>query len=158
MKLQNTNLKNQSGFVALMSTIVIGATLLVMTIQAGISGFYTSFLVLGNEAKEQSRLLAFECGNRSLALILSVNNSTNTPTVINEIGSCTVYEIKKESPSKEYVTVRVHAEVRGSVTNLDLIYKTGNIHLNETTLSNVIAREMYFQPVLDSVKEVSTMP
>jgi len=158
MELKNNNLNNQSGFVALLSTIVIGAVLLILTIEAGKSGFYTSFLVLGNEAKEQSRLLAFECGNRSLSSILSGNNLITTSTTINEIGLCTVSEIKKEYPSKEYVTVSIHAEVRNSVTNLELVYKIGNIHLGEGTLSHEITREAYSQPVLYSIKEVSVMP
>ena len=129
-----------------------------MTIEAGKSGFYTSFLVLGNEAKEQSRLLAFDCGNRNLALILSRNGSINSSTTVNEIGLCTVYEIKKEYPNTEYVTVSIHAEVRDSVTNLELVYKTGNIHQGEDPLSHEILREAYSQPELHSVKEVSVMP
>lgn len=158
MKIQNPNRNNQSGFVALLSTIVIGAVLLVMTIEAGKSGFYTSFLVLGNEAKEQSRLLALECGNRSLATLVSATVSIENSAIVNEIGFCKVHEIKKEYPSKEYVTMIVQGAVRDSVTNLELVYETGNIHLGDNALSYEIAREEPSVPLLYSVKEISVMP
>lgn len=158
VNLQNTNMSNQSGFVALMSTIVIGAVLLAMTIEAGKSGFYTSILVLGNEAKEQSRLLAFECGNRSFATIVSRGGSVENETLMNGIGSCRVHEVKMEYPNKGYLTIFVTSDVRDSITNLELVYKTGNIHLIETVLSPVVVRELPFQPILYSAKEISVMP
>ncbi len=149
---------DQSGFIALLSTIVIGAVLLVMTIEAGKSGFYTSILVLGNEAKELSKILALECGHRTVTSIISKTTFANNSIFINEIGSCEIYEIKKEYPNSEYVTINIKSKVRNSITNLELVYKIGNLYLGEDTQSYSLTREFLSEPELYSIKEIPVMP
>lgn len=155
-QIQKTN--TQSGFVALMSTIVIGAVMLIMTIEAGKNGFYTSHLVLGTEAKEQSRLLALGCGSRALAQILSKVTLEENITIINVEGICIITSVQKEYPDSGYVTILVQAKVRESVTNFELIYKTGNVYLGDEVLDPDTTYEVLAEPYLYSTKELLVMP
>jgi hypothetical protein len=148
----------QSGFVALMSTIVIGAVMLIMTIEAGKNGFYTSHLVLGAEAKEQSRLLAFGCGDRTLAKMLSHATLEENITIASMEGFCTIKMAQKEYPNNGDVTIWIQATVRESVTNFELTYKTGNVHLGKSALPLGSTNEVLTEPYLSSTKELPVMP
>lgn len=161
--LVNRNYTNkESGYVALLSTIIFSAILLVMTIEAGQSGFYTRFMVLGNEAKEQSRILATGCGERAIGLVMAdmtwIGDATTTDSAA---GSCYVLPLQKNYPSGNQMTVRVRAGTRGSVTNLVLVYDMEEIHqtgapLSTPSLPQVVPTSVV--PKLLSWREVSVMP
>ena len=152
----------ESGYVALLSTIIIGAILLVITIEAGQSGFYTRFIVLGSEAKEQSRVLAKGCSEQALGLVMAdmswVGGATTTDTVA---GSCYVFPLQKNYPTSAQMTMRVQSVARGSVTNLVFIYDMGEILQTGTPLSPLGSPPIvppFVTPELLSWREVAVMP
>lgn len=148
----------QSGFVALLSTIIIGAVLLTLTIEVGQRGFYTRFIVLGHEAKEQSRVIAEGCGNQALAMILHDLSSIGDVTTESGVGVCYIYPIEKKYPTAEFVTIRVQGIVRGSVTNLILTYRMGNIYQGVIPLSPYSSPDEITTPELVTSVEVDLMP
>ena len=67
-------IKNQSGFIALISVIIITAILLVIITTASMSGFFSRFNTADSEFKAQSSALAEACVQKAL-LKLIVNES-----------------------------------------------------------------------------------
>jgi len=57
---------NQQGYIALMSVILISATLLVLTFALGTAGFYSRFNVLDFENKKVSIFLAESCATTAM--------------------------------------------------------------------------------------------
>jgi hypothetical protein len=161
MSYKITHNKRESGYVALLSTIIIGAVLLVMTIELGQSGWYTRFMVLGSEAKEQSRTLATGCSNQALGMVMAnmkwAGNSTTTDT---ESGTCYVFPVQKNFPTPDTMTLRVQSNVSGAVTNLVLVYDMGEIHQAGAPLPHTVSPPATptVVPVLLSWQEVVVMP
>lgn len=156
-KIDNLN----DGYVALISSIIIGAVLLTMTASAGKSGWYTRFMVLGAEAKQQSRTLAAACINEALARVMIDPIWNGDATSTNAIGTCYMYPIQKNYPQNNWVTLRVRGEARGAVTNIVSEFNMHEIHLNVVpeiipvvppqTSSNIV-------PIVKSFMEVGVMP
>lgn len=152
---------NKNGYVALMSTIIIGALLLVITIEAGQSGWYTRFMVLGRESKMQSRNLANYCTDQTLLLVMVNNSFIGGVTTTKEVGSCYVYPVRKNYPSVGSLTIRTQANVRGSITNLVTEYDMNNFHLGNSPLTvpafvPISVSDVY--PVLVRQVEVPVLP
>lgn len=120
----------ESGYIALLSTIIIGAVLLVMTVEAGRLGFYTRFIVLGSESKELSRVLALGCAEQAAALVVTnpvwLGSATTTDSVV---GSCYIFPIQKNFPNVGEMTIRVQSVVRNSVTNVVKVYDMHEVRL-----------------------------
>ncbi len=151
----------QSGYVALISTIIIGAVLLVMTIEAGQAGWYTRFIVLGTEAKMQSRTLAQSCAEQALAKTVTDPQWSGGATTTSSSGSCYIFPLQKNHPTSEALTLRVQAVVRGSYTNLVLIYNMHDIRQTATAQElppPVRVTEPNIIPTLISVTEVAVLP
>jgi hypothetical protein len=148
----------QSGFVALLSTIIISAVLLVLTIEVGQAGFYTRFMVLGIEWKEQSRVAAQSCGEQALARVLTDTAWMGGSTTTLSQGVCHTYPIQKNYPSPGLLTIRVSGEVEQRFTNLVQVYQMGNIYLGTTPLSAQSSPSPVNKPLLISSTEVAVMP
>jgi hypothetical protein len=125
----------ESGYIALLSTIIIGAVLLVITIEVGQSGWYTRFMVLGTEAKMQSRELAQSCGRLAVARVLVDTEWIGNTTTTNALGTCYVFPLQKNNPSAGLMTVQVQSVVQGSVTRLISEYDMKEASLSSTPLS-----------------------
>jgi hypothetical protein len=160
MRTSNTLNKrsHQSGFVALLSTIIIGAILLVLTIEVGQAGFYTRFMVLGTQWKEQSRVVAQSCGEQALAHILTDTTWTGGSTSTLSQGVCHTSPIQKNYPSPGLLTIRVSGEVKERFTNLVQVYQMGNVYLGTTPLSAQSSPSPVNKPLLISSTEVAVRP
>jgi hypothetical protein len=153
--------KSQSGYVALISTIIIGAVLLVMTIEAGQAGWYTRFIVLGAEAKMQSRTLARSCAEQALAKTMTDPTWIGGATTTSSTGSCYIFPLQKNHPTNEALTIRVQAVVRGSYTNMIFVYDMHDIHQSATPKElplPVRVTEPNLIPELISITEVAVLP
>jgi hypothetical protein len=149
---------SQSGFVALLSTIIIGAILLVLTIEVGQAGFYTRFMVLGIEWKEQSRVVAQNCGEQALARALTDTAWSGGSTSTLSQGICHIYPIQKNYPSSGFLTIRVSGEVQERFTDLVQVYQMGNVYLGTIPLLSSASVSSVDKPVLVSSTEVTVMP
>jgi hypothetical protein len=102
--------KQQRGFIALMSAIIISAILIVATVTGSLSGFYTRFNILDMEFKNRSSALADACVD-TLLYQLATNGSVTAGVV--SVGSSDHCEIKTAtSPYK------IQALFNNSYTNL----------------------------------------
>ena len=105
-----------------------------MVAQEGLSGWFSRFVVLGTEAKEQASALAEGCSDQALsALITDLSyQGDSTSTVVmpdGSSGTCHVFPIAFNSPSEGYVSIKSQAVVRDAFANLEIAMDFNNIHL-----------------------------
>src|SRR3989338_10652840 len=92
---------NQSGFILLMSSIVISAILVVVVFSLSFSGFFTRFNLLDSYNKEASLALANACGDIAVLKFIQDDTYSGNETLPIGSDSCGVllispgsYEIK----------------------------------------------------------------
>lgn len=120
----------ESGFVALMATIVIAAVLLVMSVEGSIAGWNARFNVLGTEAKEQAQALAQGCADQALSAIVTDPSYDGDATTTTAVGTCHVFPIEFNVPIEGVVTIRTQAVVRDSYANLEMQMDMSEIHID----------------------------
>lgn len=101
----------QSGFVMLMSSIIISAVLVAVVFSISFSGFFTRFNLLDSYNKEASLALAEACGN--IAILKKVQNSSYAGGESLAIGSetCTVNPITG-------LEIKTTANKDGAISNI----------------------------------------
>jgi hypothetical protein len=136
----DTNMKEnqttqQSGFIALMATIIISLILAVMAFQESAAGFHARFNILGTEAKEQATALAEGCADHATANLITNPDYLGNSTTTLAAGTCHVFPIALNSPAPGLATVKTQAQVRGSYANLAIVLNMNNLHLGGTPVS-----------------------
>jgi hypothetical protein len=91
-------------------------------------------------------------------MILHDLSSIGDVTTESGVGVCYIYPIEKKYPTAEFVTIRVQGIVRGSVTNLILTYRMGNIYQGVIPLSPYSSPDEITTPELVTSVEVDLMP
>jgi hypothetical protein len=120
--LNNFSKKSQeSGYIALISAVIISATLMVIVFGSSFSGFLTRFNLLDSEYKERSYELAFACLN-----IAKLKLATDSGYLGNEIitigtDTCQILPITMAG------TVRTKAVISQAVTNLEAVLNTTDL-------------------------------
>lgn len=111
----------KSGFIAIITAIVLSLTLLGVTVALNQQGFFMQSTILNNEFKEHSNFLASSCIH--VALLRLAQNSTYAGNeIINlETATCTIRPIVNGIPSSDETTLESSAHVGASVTNLRVI-------------------------------------
>lgn len=155
-----TVVKEQGGYVALMAIIVIGAILLVVTVDVSMLGAVARFTILGHEAKEQATALAYGCvGQAAAQLVIDPTfRGGSTSTTELAFSSCYVFPFQVDVPTAGLVTFRVQANVRQSVTNLVVVKKYNNIHVMPVPKLTTALSPAPASVADISVYEVSTLP
>ena len=113
--------KQNSGFMALMSAIIISVVLLLLVTNLSLTGFYDRSNILDGELKERSSALAEACVDT--AILKLANDPTYSPTnedvfigsdkcVINSISSGTIYV---RADYKNYIT-KLEVDVDSSLS------------------------------------------
>ena len=118
----------ERGFVALMSVIIIGATLLVVVIGASLTGFYSRYNVLDFELKERSASAAEACANQ--ALLELANDATyagGTTLSLNSLDTCRVGPVALVDPGQK--SIRIQATSSDAVTDLFVVVNTDDLSI-----------------------------
>ncbi len=91
---QYKNPQTNTGFVALISAIIISVILLLMVINVSLTAFYSRFNILDSELKERSSALAEACADTAM-LKLANNSSYNPVNEVVTVGSdtCTIISV-----------------------------------------------------------------
>lgn len=114
---------SERGFIALMSAVVISATLLLLAAGIGLSGIYDRFDQLDSELKERSNALAEACVDVAL-LQLSSNPNFNSPTMVAlPPHQCFMGNF---SANGGLVTFETQASSSNYFTNLKVTYSTNH--------------------------------
>ena len=151
----------RGGYIALLSTIIISAVLLTMTVGAGQSGWFTRFEVLRTEAKLESQLVTKGCINEVIAKLINDPTWMGDTTITKNSGICYVYPIQKNYPYNNYVIIKVRGDVRNSVTNIISEFDMAEIYLDSSPRALPIAPPQSIAniiPIKKSLLEVGVMP
>lgn len=148
-----------NGYIALMSTITIGAILLTITIGMSEIGWTTRFLILGTENKAQSLTLAHSCADLAVAKIMTdpayLGNSTTTLAS----GTCYIFPLILNTPTPNTLTIRVRGVVKQTTTSIEKQYDMSDVYLSEIALpSNLPIEINNFSVTPLTWREYSTMP
>lgn len=106
----------KSGFIALMSAIIISVLLLAITVSLGFAGFFTRFNILDSESKERSMALAEGCVDMAV-LKLTQDPYYNPVNEVVTIGGqqCTIVSL---AIFGNQIIIRTQAVVNKAYTNL----------------------------------------
>ena len=123
---------SQSGYIALISSIIISILVLGIALAISSTGYFSRFDILKNEFKERSSALAEACVDTAL-LKLAKNQSYNGNENIN-VGNdqCSILIIETASGQK---IIKTKAIFQNAVTNL-------KITVNNTNLSVIYWEEV----------------
>ena len=105
---------SQSGFILLMSSIVISVILVAVVFSVSFSGFFTRFNLLDSYNKEASLNLAQSCGD--IAVLKRIQDDTYTGNEVLSIGSdeCNIRPIPTTPP----IIIETTATKGGAVSNI----------------------------------------
>ncbi len=131
-KMKRKNSKNNSGFIALMSAIIISVILLLITANLNLTGFYNRSNILDWELKEKSSALAEACADIIL-LRMAIDDSYTGGESVTVAGSdtCTIFSTTENNPR----TFRIQAKPSDYYTNLE-------VAVNVTTLEIIRWKEI----------------
>ena len=116
IKLKNKN----SGFIALISVILLSVILLLVVTSTSLDGFYSRFNIFDYESKERSNALAEACADTVLLKLINDSSYTGggSPVVVSGSDTCTIDSTSVTIPDRTFV---LHAIFNNSYTNLQII-------------------------------------
>ncbi|MEK7564052.1 MAG: hypothetical protein AAB510_00585 [Patescibacteria group bacterium] len=121
-----TKNRHNSGFVALMSAIIISIVLLLITTNLGFTGFYSRSNILDNEFKKRSSSLAEACIDT--AILKLANNSSYTGSENQTISGSNTCNIGNIDPSSNPIIINTTSVFQNATTNL-------RVEVNKSTLA-----------------------
>ncbi len=133
--MRNQNIKKNSGFIALMSAIIISAILMLIATSLNQVGFYNNASILDSERKTQSNALANSCLH--IALLHFAENSAyaGNETVTVGSSSCFIGQVTQET--SQVITTKVFY-VRGIYQNA---YTNLKVRVNAATFAVISTEE-----------------
>lgn len=114
-------IKNKNtGFVALISVIIISVILLMITTSLGFDTFYSRFNIFDYESKERSSAIAEACADIVLLKIKKDSTYTGGGSIVVVSGSdtCTIDTTGLTTPNRTFI---LHSIYNNSYTNLRII-------------------------------------
>ncbi|OGZ06580.1 MAG: hypothetical protein A2762_00570 [Candidatus Lloydbacteria bacterium RIFCSPHIGHO2_01_FULL_54_11] len=119
---------SQTGFIALVSVILITFVLITFTVSIGLSGFLGRANQLDSEFKEQSIASAEACVEKATADLVAGNPTTGAVTFGGGAYTCTVVSITADTPNAGETTIKSQGIypitpplTRSSYTNLVVV-------------------------------------
>lgn len=115
--------RSQTGFIALISAIIISVVLLLVVTSAALTGFSGRFNILDSELKERSSAIADACVDE--ARLYLADGSIHTYPALEPVGTdkCYIDSVTDVSPNK---VIAVHAVYNDFHTNLSVTVNPTN--------------------------------
>ncbi len=110
--------KNQNGFIALTSAIIISILLIAFSLAVSTTGFFGRFNILDSENKQRSLALAEACGDEALLRLIIQPGYQGDETVTVGGEPCHIFPIT----SGVQVTIRPQGSYGGATTNLQTTF------------------------------------
>jgi hypothetical protein len=114
--------KNQDGFIALISVIIISVLLLTLAVTVSTTGILGRFNILDSESKERSGALAEACADKSILETTQGIYSTNKIVNVGPTSqdSCTIISAILDSVTGQ-TTIKTQSIINRSYSNLSVI-------------------------------------
>ncbi len=122
----NYKLQTQSGYIALMSAIIISILLLAITVGLGFNGFFGRLNIVDSDSKERSSALAEACVDVAILKLVSDKDYVLTPADQNiQIGNnpkniCSIMSLSP-IPRTFPITIQTQSNINKAFTNLEVI-------------------------------------
>lgn len=113
--------KQQGGFIALVSVILISFVLITFVVSIGLSGFLGRSNQLESEYKEQSIASAEACVEKATADLVAGNPTTGVVTFGGGAYTCTILAITADTPSAGQTRIKAQGIYKNSYTNLVVV-------------------------------------
>lgn len=121
-------MRHDSGFIALMSSIIFSVILLLIAVTLSFISFSGRFNILDSEMKERSSALADACVDTGLLKLANDSNYPGNETVIvSGSDTCTIDQVA--TPGIDPQTFVIHADYKNYITNLRII-----VDLSDTSI------------------------
>ena len=120
-------MKNQRGYLALLSAIMISAVLIIISISISTTSFFSRFNVADTEYKKRSKALAEACIDQGLLKYALDPGYTGNNEVVN-VGSDTCKVVSVASFGSN-VIVQAKGEFQKAVTNIRVEVDSGSFAL-----------------------------
>ena len=121
--------KKQSGFIALITAIILSLILILVTVTINQIGAIARVNSGGSEYKEQSMALAKSCAPIALLHLTTDRTYTGNETISTPPTSCDIKTIQLNTPSAGLDTIPTKAIFHEATTNLSVI-----IHHNDLSI------------------------
>ena len=117
---------HESGFIALIATIVIASLLVAVAFRLSMTNFFARLSLLENEYKERSNALAEACADTAL-----LKRATNSGYIGNEtipVGSsaCSIFPIVLVGGN---ITIQTKGIFQHAVTNINIVANNTNLSI-----------------------------
>lgn len=126
------NLNYSSGYIALMSTIVISVLLLAMAVSLGFAGFFGRFNVLDSESKERSLGLAEACADIAILNFAENISYGGNETIYldpdNPLEKCTIFSLE-DHPTENWKIIKTQASFNNSFTNIKVTVDKNSVDI-----------------------------
>lgn len=122
----------ESGFIALMSAMVISVLLLAITLTLGLSSFFSRFNVFDSESKARSIGLAEACADSAILEVSGGTYSTNKVINVGPTSSdnCTIVSAAKDQPSTGQTLIKTQSVINKAYTNLKIILNSSDLAIS----------------------------
>jgi hypothetical protein len=126
------NLKNQRGYIALMSAIVISGILIMLTFILSLTTMFARFNILDAEYKKKSLGLAEACADMALLklagnidyVLAAADHSLSVSA--DPLDICDIVDIQPSIPRIGMITVKVRGVYQNSHSNIEIKADSGN--------------------------------
>ena len=114
MSMPTENLKNQNGYIAIVTALILSALIIAITASISLSAFVGRKTVLNSSLKEESRALADACINVALLkLALDINYAGGETVTVGQ--DCDIISVTTNDNQK---TITVRSVVENIYTNI----------------------------------------
>lgn len=126
-------MKNNSGFMALISAIIISVILLLIASSLNLTSFYNRSDILDSELKEKSSTLAEACVDAAI-LKLAQNKNYELITTDHDISigtdHCNIFSLSPNPPRTGNITIITKANYNNTYfTNLKIVTDSSDLHV-----------------------------
>ncbi len=123
------------GFIALVSTMVVGMVLLGLSAEESLSGWYARYNVITAQNKEQANALAEGCADQALAALVAnphFDPVASPPTPAVNGGTC---HVDVDTTNLPFVGIKSQGEMQGSYANLAMTINLNDVHVGNTVIT-----------------------
>ncbi len=121
--------KNQPGYIALMSAIIISVLLLLLAVTVSLTGFLSRSNELDAEYKQRSLSLAQGCAQAALLHLAQGQGNTGVGDVNIGNDKCSITSIQLNTPAAGQITIQTKAVFQDAITNLQFIVNSSNLSI-----------------------------
>ena len=118
--------KKQSGFIALIATVVISSMLVATAFTLSMTSFFARSTLLESEYKERSIALAEACVDTALLKRANDSSYSGSETIPVGTDSCSIFPIVSVSGQ---ITIKTKAIFRNSVTNMQVVANDSDLSI-----------------------------